>query len=106
MYAVIDDRGKQYKVKTGDRLLIDLKPSALPGDTLEFNKVLMLSDESGNVSFDTSANKNAKVLTVVEGIKKTKKCMTIKFRRRKSSMTRRGHRQKYTQVTVKEILTE
>jgi len=29
--------------------------------------------------------------------------MTIKFRRRKESMTRRGHREKYTRIKIKEI---
>jgi len=41
MYAIIKDRGKQYKVRTGERHFIDLKADAQIGETLEFNDVLI-----------------------------------------------------------------
>ena len=44
MYAVIEDRGKQYKVSQGDRIEIDLCEAA-PGDVIEFDKILFCSDE-------------------------------------------------------------
>ncbi|MBI5308949.1 MAG: 50S ribosomal protein L21 [Planctomycetes bacterium] len=103
MYAIIKDRGKQYKVRTGERHLIDLKFDKQAGDTLEFNDVLVCSDEAGNNTVGAAVNKNAKVIAEVEGIKKSAKSMTIKFRRRKESMTRRGHREQYTQIKIKEI---
>lgn len=102
MYAIISDRGKQYKVRAGEQLMIDLKADAKIGDTLEFDTVLVCSDEAGNVTF--GGETNAKVITEVKGIEKNKKCMTIKFRRRKASMRRRGHREKYTKIKVKEII--
>jgi large subunit ribosomal protein L21 len=104
MYAIIKDRGKQYKVRSGERHLIDLKAGAQKGETLEFHDVLVYSGEDGNVTFGATANKNAKVIAEVEAVKKSPKSMTIKFRRRKESMTRRGHREKYTQIKIKEIL--
>ncbi len=104
MYAIIKDRGKQYKVKTGERHLIDLKAGAQIGETLEFKDVLVCSNEEGNITFGTTANKNAKVIAEVEGVKKGVKSMTIKFRRRKESLTRKGHREKYTQIKIKEIV--
>ena len=104
MYAIIKDRGKQYKVRTGERHFIDLKADAQIGETLEFNDVLVCSSEDGDTTFRTVANKNTKVIAEVEGVKKGVKSMTIKFRRRKESMTRRGHREKYTQIKIKEIL--
>ena len=104
MYAIVKDRGKQYKVRAGERHLIDLKADAQIGQILEFNDVLVCSNEEGNTIFGATANKNAKVVAEVEGIKKGAKSMTIKFRRRKESMTRRGHREKYTQIKIKEII--
>lgn len=103
MYAIIKDRGKQYKVRTGERHLIDLKADVNVGDMLEFQDILVCSQEDGNAVIGTLENKNVKVLAEVEGIKKSKKCMTVKFRRRKESMTRRGHREKYTQIKIKDI---
>ncbi|MCF6157874.1 MAG: 50S ribosomal protein L21 [wastewater metagenome] len=104
MYAIIKDRGKQYKVRTGEQHLIDLKANTEVGETLEFNDVLVYSDENGNATIGVTNNRNAKVIAEVKGVKKGKKSMTIKFRRRKESMTRRGHREKYTQIKVKEIV--
>ena len=104
MYAIIKDRGKQYKVRAGEHHLIDLKANAQIGEILEFNDILVCSNEEGNTTIGTTANKNAKVIAEVEGLKKGVKSMTIKFRRRKESMTRRGHREKYTKIKIKEIL--
>ncbi len=104
MYAIIKDRGKQYKVRAGERHLIDLKAGMQKGETLEFQDVLVYSNEEGNTAFGTAVNKNVKVIAEVEGVKKSPKSMTIKFRRRKESMTRRGHRERYTQIKIKEIL--
>ncbi|MCR4291441.1 MAG: 50S ribosomal protein L21 [Candidatus Kuenenia sp.] len=103
MYAIINDRGKQYKVRTGEQFCIDLKADAKVGDDLEFDNVLVCSDESGNATFGSAAN--AKVVAEVKGVIKDKKCVTIKFRRRKASMRKRGHREKYTKIKVKEIIT-
>lgn len=103
MYVIIKDRGKQYKVRAGERHLIDLKADAQVGETLEFDDVLVCSDEQGNTTLGATTNKSAKVIAEVEGIKKSAKSMTIKFRRRKESMTRRGHREKYTRIKIKEI---
>ncbi|KAB2836576.1 MAG: 50S ribosomal protein L21 [Candidatus Brocadia sp.] len=104
MYAIVKDRGKQYKVRAGERCLIDLKADAQAGQILEFLDVLVCSDEEGKTTFGADTNKNAKVIAEVEGVKKSAKCMTIKFRRRKESLTRRGHREKYTRIKIKEII--
>lgn len=104
MYAIVKDRGKQYKVRAGERCLIDLKADAQAGQILEFHDVLVCSDEEGKTTLGADTNKNAKVIAEVEGIKKSAKCMTIKFRRRKESLTRRGHREKYTRIKIKEIV--
>lgn len=104
MYAIVKDRGKQYKVRAGERHLIDLKADAQIGQILEFHDVLVCSNEEGTTTLGTPANKNAKVIAEVEGIKKGVKSMTIKFRRRKESLTRKGHREKYTRIKIKEII--
>ena len=45
MYAVIRERGKQYKVEPGNVIEIDLKDDVKKGDTLEHNEVLMVSKD-------------------------------------------------------------
>lgn len=41
MYAIVKDRGKQYKVRAGEHHLIDLKADTQIGQILEFHDVLV-----------------------------------------------------------------
>ena len=46
MYAIIETGGKQYRVSEGDVLRIE-KLSADEGETIELDKVLAVSNDSG-----------------------------------------------------------
>ena len=46
---------------------------------------------------------NAKVISEVQCHEKGKKLIVMKFRRRKNSRTKNGHRQNYTRIKIKEI---
>ena len=48
---------------------------------------------------------DAKVLAEVRGEAKGKKVEVLKWRRRKSSRTHTGHRQRYTRVAITKIIT-
>ncbi len=104
MYAVIRERGKQYKVEPGKSIEIDLKEDAKKGDTLELTDVLMVSKD-GETQIGTPTVENAKVISEVQGHTKGKKLVVMKFRRRKDSRTKRGHRQKYTKIKINEIVS-
>ena len=41
MYAVIDHKGKQYKVRTGEEVLVDLM-RATEGELVQFDRVLAI----------------------------------------------------------------
>jgi len=101
MYAVIETGGQQTKVKTGEIVkvqLMDLKP----GDKIEFDKVLMISD-SGKLEIGAPFLKSGKVAAEVVGHGREKKISVLKFRRRKHHMKQMGHRQWYTQVKITEV---
>ncbi len=104
MYAVIREGGKQYKVEPGESIEIDLRANAKKGDTLEHADVIMISKD-GDTQIGTPNVENAKVISEVQGHSKGKKLTVMKFRRRKDSRTKRGHRQKYTKVKISEIVT-
>ena len=104
MYAVIRERGKQYKVEPGNIIEIDLKDDAKEGDTLEHNEVLMVSKD-GETQIGAPTVENAKVIAEVQGHTKGKKLIVMKFRRRKDSRTKKGHRQKYTKIKITEIVS-
>jgi large subunit ribosomal protein L21 len=100
MYAIIQDGGKQYKVSEGD--VIDVERRDLPKGTTEvqFDQVLLTSDEDGDVKIGTPVVPGARVTAAVEAEVKGQKIDIVTWRRRKSSMTRKGHRQKYLRVKI------
>ncbi len=101
MYAVIEDRGRQYRVAEGDVVRIDRR-DAEPGEAITFDRVLLVSGDDG-VQVGKPAVDGASVSAVVEGEVKGRKVVTMHFRRRKDSRTRTGHRQKYTAVRIESI---
>ena len=107
MYAVIEQGGKQYKVSEGDRLQVELTDVAADAAVLEMDKVLLVSD-GDNIKIGKPYIDGAKVIgkfaaTAEEGVVKGIKLYPTHFRRRKDSMKRTGHRQKYLQVVIDKI---
>ncbi|MBI1853698.1 MAG: 50S ribosomal protein L21 [Planctomycetes bacterium] len=103
MYAIIRDGGHQYRVAPGDRIKVELRAEAKPGEAIEFADVLLLRKDSGT-TVGTPAVKGAKVTAEVLGLAKADKVTIFHFRKRKASRKKTGHRQKYTEVAIKEIV--
>ncbi|MBD63032.1 MAG: 50S ribosomal protein L21 [Gammaproteobacteria bacterium] len=101
MYAVIETGGKQHKVELGQVLNIDLIKTE-SGKEHSFENVMLFVDGE-NVDIGQPYIKNAKVIAEVVDEVKDNKISILRFRRRKHSMRKIGHRQKYTQVKIKEI---
>ncbi|RDI94518.1 50S ribosomal protein L21 [Meiothermus sp. QL-1] len=99
MYAIIKTGGKQYRAEVGSRLRVE-KLEASPGDTLEF-EALMLGGE--RIVFGTPTVPGARVVAEVVGHGKGKKVVVAKFKAKVQYRRKRGHRQPYTEILVKEI---
>ncbi len=96
--AVIRTGGKQVIVSQGDVIEVELL-SAEAGQDVTFDDVLMIvNGDSSAVGAPkvAGATVSAKVLKEVKG----EKTRTVFFRRRKDSMTTKGHRQRYHQVEI------
>ena len=107
MYAVIEQGSKQYKVAEGDCLNIDLTDISPDAETIELDKVLLVSDGE-KVKIGTPFLEGAKVIasfktTAENAVVKGKKLYPTHLRRRKNSKRRIGHRQKYLQVVIDKI---
>jgi large subunit ribosomal protein L21 len=100
MYAVIQDRGHQYRATTGDRLTID-RNDAEVGATVEMPVLLLANEGSVKVGAPYVAGAKA-VLKVVEH-KRGDKIVIGKFKRRKHSVRRHGFRAEQTVVQVVSI---
>jgi len=99
-YAIIETGSKQYKVKEGD--ILDVERLIAAKSKVKFDKVVAISTDSG-LKAGMPYVEGAKVSAVVVEEKKGKKVISFKFRRRKSSSSKRGHRQIYTRVKIEKI---
>ena len=102
MYAVIKTGGKQYKVFEGRFLEIE-KLDLAQGEKVIFEQVLMVVDDD-DVKIGTPFVANAKVEAKIIAEGKGKKINIIKFKRRKNSIKRQGHRQLFTKVEISKIM--
>ncbi len=101
MYAVVTTGGKQYKVAQGDVLRVE-KLGVPVGETVELDQVSLLVGEDGIV-VDPAALESAKVVAEVTQEGRAKKILVFKKKRRKNYTRTNGHRQSYSEITIREI---
>jgi len=101
MYAIVDIRGKQFKVEKGVWILAP-KLENKEGETVEFDQVLVYNDDK-----DTFVGQpyieGAKIKGKVLGDIKDKKVIVFKYKKRKDYRKKQGHRQQYTKVMIENI---
>lgn len=102
MYAIIEVGGKQYKAESGAILEIE-RQEAKKGKDISLDKVLLISADSG-VSVGRPYIKGARVSAELIRDFKGRKVISYKYRRRKSSDWKKGHRQQLTRIRIKEVL--
>ena len=101
MYALVEIKGKQYKAAKGSVLKVD-RFDAEPGNQVEFDSVLLVSDEE-KVQVGQPYVKGVKVKAVVEEHGRDKKILVFKYKKRKNYRRTRGHRQYFSLLRVQEI---
>ena len=102
MYAIIRDRGMQYRVEEGQVLEV-ARLNAEPGSQVELGEVLLVGGADQTlVGAPTVAG--AKVLARILGDAKGKKIVVFRYKNKKRYRRRTGHRQKYTRIAISEIV--
>lgn len=101
MYAIIEVGAKQYSVKKDDIIDVE-KQDALEGKDIALDRVLLISKDS-KLEVGQPYLKSARVKATVLKHIKGEKSVAYKYRRRKSSHWKKGHRQQLTQLKIKEI---
>lgn len=102
MYAVIQTGGKQYRVKSGESIKVELLSEQV-GAAVSFDRVLMLGEgEAVKVGTPFVAGAKVKATVVAQG--RGEKLRIFKLRRRKHYQKTQGHRQSYTEVRIDEIV--
>jgi large subunit ribosomal protein L21 len=101
MYAIIADGGRQLKVEEGQELEVDYR-DVPTGDEVRFEHVLAVRDDKG-LALGRPQIAGASVTAEVIGVGQGPKLVVQKFRRRKNSRRRTGHRQIHTHVRINKI---
>ncbi|MBQ8192932.1 MAG: 50S ribosomal protein L21 [Bacilli bacterium] len=98
MKAIIETGGKQYYVSEGSVIYVE-KIDGTEGDKVVFDKVLMSDGVVGNPYVG-----NAKVEGVILKQGKQRKITIFRYKpNKRSTRTKKGHRQPYTKVEIKKI---
>ena len=101
MQAIIVTGGKQYNVKEGDVIFVE-KLNAEAESTVTFDQVLAILDGE-NSKFGAPVVSGASVEAKVLKNGKGKKVIVFKYRSKKDSKSKQGHRQPYTKVQIEKI---
>lgn len=99
MYAIIESGGKQYKVEKGSVIDVELLDSE---GEIEFEKVLLFRSEDEVLIGTPHLDKVVVSGKIVDKVA-APKVIAYKYRRRKDSRKKIGHRQKYSRVEIKAI---
>ncbi len=101
MYAIVRDRGAQYRVEEGqflDVALLDLEAGA----EVELGEVLMIGGDEPRIG--APLVEGARVRAEVVGEARGEKIVVFKYRNKKRYRRRTGHRQDYTRLAIREIV--
>ena len=102
MYAIVEVGAKQYSVKKDDIIEVE-KQGTAEGKEIALNKVLLVSKDK-KIEVGTPYLKDAKVEALVLKQFRGEKLISYKYRRRKSSHWKKGHRQYLTRLKIKDII--
>ena len=102
-FAVIKTGGKQYKVSTGDKVIIEkLSDTQKVGDKVVFDKVLLV-DNGKDTTIGTPYIKDAEVLGKISKIARKAKVVVIHYKQKSRYFKKNGHKQPYFEVEISSI---
>ncbi|MCB5030589.1 50S ribosomal protein L21 [Streptococcus mutans] len=99
-YAIIKTGGKQVKVEVDQAIYVE-KLDVEAGAEVTFDQVVLVGGDKTVVG--TPIVQGATVVGTVEKQGKQKKVVTYKYKPKKGSHRKQGHRQPYTKVAIKAI---
>ncbi|MDR2981268.1 MAG: 50S ribosomal protein L21 [Puniceicoccales bacterium] len=102
MKATIITQGRQFTVKEGDILTVNLYPETKAGDTVSIDQVVFVG-EGASAKIGTPLVQGASVTAKILENKRGEKIRIFKMRRRKGYYRRRGHRQELSVIKIESI---
>jgi len=102
MYAIVKVGGKQYRVESGDSIVVDRLPAG-EGETLNLQPLLFRPDGDKAPVFEDAGLEKVKVEAKVSGHERGKKVHVLKFKPKRGYRRRSGHRSDLTRLEIGEI---
>lgn len=102
MYAVVKIAGKQFRVEKDTRVKVPLL-SAEPGKHVHFDQVLLFQNEQGELAIGNPVLEKINVTALVLKHGREKKVIVYHKKRRKGYQRKKGHRQDFTLLEIKDI---
>ena len=103
MYAIVEIQGQQFKVEEGKKIFVHHIKDVEAGQTVEFEKVLLV--DNGTISVGAPTVAGAKIVAeVVCPLVKGDKVLVFHKRRRKGYRKLNGHREQFTEILVKQVV--
>lgn len=104
MYAIVKIQGQQFKVEQGKSLFVHHLKNVEAGQEVEFEDVLLI-DQDGTITVGTPVVEGAKVVAEVKTpLLKGEKVIVFHKKRRKDYQKKNGHRQQFSEITIKQII--
>ena len=100
MDAIVETGGKQVKVEVGEAIYVE-KVEVAEGESYTFDKVLLVAGDETKVG--APYVEGATVVAKCEKQGRGKKITIYKYRPKKHSASKKGHRQSYTKFVVEAI---
>lgn len=101
-YAVVEIAGKQYLVRPRQKIKVDKLKAPEKGSEFKFNKVFLYADES-KIEIGQPHVRGAEVQAELLGSKKSKKVIVFHYKAKTRRRTKKGHRQPYSELLIKDI---
>lgn len=102
MYAIVEIAGKQYRVEKNKQIKVPLLKED-SGKKVTFDRVLFMSDDSGNNQIGSPVLDGVQVAATVVEHGRDKKIVIFKKKRRKGYQVKNGHRQHFSLIKIDSI---
>ncbi|MDR0972674.1 MAG: 50S ribosomal protein L21 [Prevotellaceae bacterium] len=104
MYVIVEIQGQQFRAEAGKKLFVHHIKGAEEGATVEFDKVYLV-EKDGAITVGTPLVEGAKAICeVVTPLVKGEKVLVFHKKRRKGHRKLNGHRQQFTELSIKEVV--
>jgi len=105
MYAIVEAKGRQFRVTRGDMILAD-RMAVEVGDKVDLDRVLLVAKDDGEVLVGDPVIPGARAVATVVEHGRHKKIIVFRFKAKSNYRRKTGHRQDYTKLRIEEINTQ